>query len=241
MAGRSNHGSDGIGLGVKFLMRQQSEVMHGQAQLGEGVSRRCIRESGLHALARPPEALIHRAMLVGVTQLAQEPADFVRVAPRLFDQPEGGCGGEAAGLEILEDTAFKAAALFRAVGVDPAGTISAQGRAGLGKTRDGRPGPRRLHRQAECLQFAGIIARQELHMVEERPVAAQPAREAELVGGFHVTPSNNPRVGGKPRVLGIPDPDTKKAVSRGKRPSKVVEQIGIKPTTSSLRTTRSIN
>ena len=126
------------------------------------------------------EALAEGAVLVGVAQLAQEPANLVRPSPRFFNQQPGGGECDSADLRVMEQLALERAALPRSLRVQPAGAIRAQGRTGLGKASDGRFAAGKGNRQPERLQFPGVIAPLELDEIEERTVTAQSACKAEL-------------------------------------------------------------
>ena len=126
------------------------------------------------------EALAQGAVFVRVAQFAQQPANLVRPSPGLFDQRQGGGERDAAGLRILEQPALERATLPRTFRVHPARAILAQGRTGLRKAGDRRLAARKGNRQPERFQFPGVVTPLEFHEVEERPVAAQAARAAEL-------------------------------------------------------------
>lgn len=125
-------------------------------------------------------AFAQGAVLVGVAQLAQEPANLVRQSPGLFDDWQRGRKRDPAGLCVLQEPALERAALPGAIRVQPATAIRAQRRTRLGKASYGRLGAGKGHRQPERLQFCGIIAPLEFDDIEERAVAAHSAGEAEL-------------------------------------------------------------
>ena len=166
--------------GVKLVVREQFEAVHRQAQVRERVPGRFVRLGRFHATLRAVEALAQRTIILGITEFAQEPTNAVRPLPGLFDQPQRNGKFDPAGLCVLEDTAFENAALRRPVGVEPAGSIRAQGRARLAKASNRCPGARDRNLQSECPQFLWIVALLELNAIEERAVAAQSAAEAEL-------------------------------------------------------------
>jgi hypothetical protein len=161
-------------------VQEQFEAVHNQAQIRERGFGCCFGIAGLHALGRAMEALAQGAKLIRVAQRAQQAAGVVRAALGLFDQRQGGGESNAVGLRILQHPALERAALPRSLGVNAASAILAQGRTGLGKASDGRLAAGKGNRQPERLQFPGIVARLEFDQIEERAVAAQAARPAEL-------------------------------------------------------------
>ena len=187
-------------------MREQLEPVHGQAQVGEGGERRRIGGLLFHAALHAEETLAQGALLLGVTELEQEPPHLVGETPGLRDLAQRGGEPEPAGLVLLEHAALKNAALSRPVRVEPAGAVRAQGAARLGKAGDGLPGAREGHRQSQRLQSLRIVARLELHAVEERAVAAQAAGEAKLFAGGHAPASGVRRPERKPGgfIVGVP-------------------------------------
>jgi hypothetical protein len=126
------------------------------------------------------EAFAQGAVFVRVAQFAQQPANAIRPPAGLFDQGQGGGERDSASRRVFEQPAFEGAALPRSRRVQPAGAILAQGRTGLGKAGDGCLAAGKGDRQPERFQLRGIIGRLELDEIEERAVAAQAARAAEL-------------------------------------------------------------
>ena len=173
--------------------------MHGEAQVGEGGKRGGVGGLFLHATLHAEEALAEGALFVGVAELAQELPHPVGEAPGLFDLTQRGGEIRAAGLHFLEDAALENAALVGPVGVKPARAVRAQGAARLGKTPDGIPAAGESHGQAQRFQVLRVVARLELHAVEERAVAAQAADQAELFAGSHAAASGS---GSPERKLG---------------------------------------
>lgn len=152
--GRSVPGQPGlwrVGAGVEPVVSQQFEPVHGQTQISESAQRRSIVVTGLHATLHAVEALAQRAELIGIPELAEEPADFVRPSARPSGQFHGIAKLDPAGPQVLEHAAFKHAALPGPVPIEPAGAIRAQGMTGLGKAGNGSPGARGCDRQAERL------------------------------------------------------------------------------------------
>lgn len=161
-------------------MRKQFEAVHRQAQIGEPGLRRVVPVAGFQALGGAVKALAQGAVFVRVAQLAQQPANMVRLSPGAFHQRQGGGERDAAGLRVFEELALEGAALPRSIRVEPARAILAQGGTGLGKAGDGQLAAGKGNRQPECFQFPGIIARLKFHEIEERAVAAQSACAAKL-------------------------------------------------------------
>ncbi|HVS50716.1 MAG TPA: hypothetical protein VHD62_00065 [Opitutaceae bacterium] len=170
----------GVVLGVKFGVRKQFEAVHGEAQIRELRLRRFICAASLQPLGCAMEAFAQGAVFVRVAEFAQQSAHGVGASPALFDPTQSDGVGDAAGLRVLEQLALEGAALPRSRRVEPAGAICAQCRAGLGKAGDGRLAAGKGNGQPERLQFRGIVAALEFDEVEERAVAAESARAAEL-------------------------------------------------------------
>lgn len=187
----------GFILDKESAMQQQFEAVHSQAQICDPGLCRFVRGAGFHALGGAMKALTQSAVFVGVAQLAKQPANLFRPSPGLFHQQTGGGEGGSAGRRILEEVALERAALPRSILIQPASEILAQRRTGLGKAGDGQPAARNGNRQPERLQFPGIIAPLEFNEVEERAVATEPARAAELFACFH---GPHPPPGGRPEA-----------------------------------------
>ena len=126
------------------------------------------------------ETLAHGAMFVRIAQLPEQTANFVGPSPGLFDQRQGRSERDSPRLRVLEQLALERAALPRSVRVQPARAILAQGRTRLGKASDRPLAAGKRHRQPERFQLPGIIALLEFNEIEERTVAAEAARAAEL-------------------------------------------------------------
>jgi hypothetical protein len=118
------------------------------------------------------EALAQRAVYVGVSQFAQQPADFVRSSPGLSDHPQSCSESDPASLRVFENAALENAALPRPIRVNAARTILAEGRARLRKASDRRLAAGNHYRQPQSLQFRSLVARFQFDDVEQRTVAA---------------------------------------------------------------------
>ncbi len=152
--------------------------MHRKAQIGERGLGRFVGVARFEPLRGAMETFAHGPMFVGIAEFAQQPADLVRAPPRFLDQPQRGGERDPASLRVFENAALEDAALPWPVPINLARAVLTQGRARLGKAGDRRLAARNRNRQSECLQFRLIVAGLELDEIEERPVTAQPAREA---------------------------------------------------------------
>jgi hypothetical protein len=143
------------------------------------------------------ESLAQGPVFVGIAQFAQQSPDFLRSSPGLSDQPQRGREGDPSHLRVLEHAALENAALRWPIRVDATGAILAESRARLGKAGDGLLPARKRDRQPQHFQFLDIVTRFEFDEVKKRPVAAQPAREAEFFAWFHDPSIRLPAARGK--------------------------------------------
>lgn len=121
------------------------------------------------------EAFAEGAVFVVIAEFTQELAHLVGAATGAADQAQGGGEGDSAGVGVLEHAALEGAALLRAIRVEAAGPVLAEGGAGLGKTGDRCLAARNFDGQPERAQFLRVVAWLELDEVEQRAVAAESA------------------------------------------------------------------
>ena len=160
-------------------------MVHSQTQIGELGLGCVIGQARFQPLGGAVEPLAQGPALVGITQFAEQSPDFFRSPPGLCDQLQGGGESDPARLRVLQDAALKHAALRWPIRVDATGAIRAQSRARLGKAGDRLLPARKRDGQPEPFQFPGIIIRLQFDEVEKCPVAAEPARAAEIFAWFH--------------------------------------------------------
>ena len=156
--------------------------MYGLGEIGVLGLYRFGDPAGFQSLRCPVEPLTQGPMLIGVAEFAEKPPDFTCSAAALlhFAKPSG--VGNLAGLGVFEHTAFEFLALQRPFPINPASPILAKGGAGLRKAGHRDPASRNLNRQTELLQPRGVFPRLELDEIEQSPVAAHAAREAQVFG-----------------------------------------------------------
>ena len=156
--------------------------MYGLGEVGVLGLDRFGGPAGFQSLRSTVEPLAQGSMLIGVTEFAEKPPDFVCPAPGLPHFTKPGGVGDLAGLGCLEHTAFEFSALLRPVAINPARPILAKGGAGLRKAGHWDPATRNLHLQTEFLQPEGVVPGLRLDEIVKGPVAAQAAREAQVFG-----------------------------------------------------------
>jgi len=112
---------------------------------------------------------------VGVPELAQEAADFVRVPPGARDGLESRAGGHLALLMALKQAALKGATAPRPIGIDGA-ERALQAGAGLGKAVYGAA---LAEGHAEFAQALRVVAGLQADIAEDDAVAAECALRAQ--------------------------------------------------------------
>ncbi len=142
----------GLGPKIELLAHQQLQVMYGLGEISVLGLYRFGAPPGFQSLRSPVEPLAQGPMLIGVTEFAEKPPDFICPASGFlhFTKPSG--VGDLAGLGIFEHTAFKFLALPGPVPINPASPILTKGGAGLGKAGHRDPASRNLHLKTELLQ-----------------------------------------------------------------------------------------
>jgi hypothetical protein len=123
--------------------------MYGLGEIGVLGFNRFGDPACFQSLRCPVEPLAQGPMLIGVTEFAEKPPDFIHPAAGTLHFTKPSSVGNLAGFGFFEHTAFEFLALQRPVPINPASPILAKGGAGLRKAGHRDPASSNLNRQTE--------------------------------------------------------------------------------------------
>jgi len=187
----------GKSAGIEHSAEEGIQMQNNNGQLSVQIGRGNVHVGGFEPVASPAETPGQGQVFVGVTQLAQQGQNAIDQGPGLADLTEGGGSGGAVPPEPLPQQAFELAAIYWPLWIDAAaGTVESGTRlvkpertstGGVGAANRPVVDHRAREPQTQRSQFRHEIARLNLHIGEDSPVAAQPASHAQVFshGNFH--------------------------------------------------------
>ena len=158
--------------------------MDGKRELGIRVRRFFVPSALFQPFAGAAEAGAEREVLIGITEGAEQAANFVGALASSADNAQGGGDLGLACVDALKQDTFKLSAVLRTLGVNAALTAIVRG----ARLRQVRWAQRRLgcaNRQAQRPQPGGLFVPPQADVGKNNAVAAEPAGGAKL-GGAHV-------------------------------------------------------
>jgi hypothetical protein len=165
---------------IKLFAEQELKTMNRKRQFTKNVSQVSIGNFPLQSILHSPDAKIQRHVFIRITQLSQKTFHFFRPSPRAANRLQRFRKLNFSGIDLLQQKAFKGAAVFRAFVVDSATATVECGARLIEFCLAGFVGPQ--HGQSKRPQSFGIIARLQLPFCEDHAVAAQTAFETKLMG-----------------------------------------------------------